>query len=457
VALMLEPAAPSFLTLHLEEGNNSEERAEFFLQVTDGPDKGLEFTLDDSVPTRTLLGTSPACTLRLSDPSVSRRQAALQVVGGALRVTDLASTNGTFVNGVHIAEAHLYGGEVLRVGETQIRLHLRPEGGPRSLSTESRFGGLLGASLAMRKLYPILRRIADSDVPVIIEGETGTGKEVLAEALHEEGPRAEGPFVVFDCTATPENLLESALFGHERGAFTGAVATRVGVFEQADGGTLLIDEIGDLPLAMQPKLLRAIQRKEVQRVGGSRWIKTNVRIVAATRRDLDREVAAGRFRDDLFFRLNVARIELPPLRDRKGDVTHLASHFWDHLGGMNRPMPANMLARFEDYAWPGNVRELYNMVARFLALGDFASLGSEAEASCLTSSETAREDSIERIIALQLPLPEARQRLVTEFEQRYLAHMLTLHGGNATKAAAASGIARRHFYTLRARADGARA
>jgi transcriptional regulator with GAF, ATPase, and Fis domain len=290
---------------------------------------------------------------------------------------------------------------------------------------------------------------------VIIEGETGTGKEVLAEALHEQGPRARGPFVVFDCTAVPANRLESALFGHEKGAFTGAVSARAGVFEQADGGTLLIDEIGELDTSMQPKLLRCIQRSEVQRVGGTKWIKVNVRVLAATRRDLDREVQAGRFRDDLFYRLNVARVELPPLRRRHGDIELLTKHFWITLGGARQPIPPALLQRFIDYSWPGNVRELHNAVARHLALGELAtheaSRISQIPGAPEPSTRSTGADFIEEVIDQKLPLPQARQKVVEEFERRYVESVLAQHGGSVAKAAEASGIARRYFQLIRAR------
>ena len=178
------------------------------------------------------------------------------------------------------------------------------------------FGRFIGRSPAVTRLYPLLRKLAAADVPLVIEGETGTGKEALAEAIHDAGGRAGRPMVVFDCTAVPASLLEAALFGHERGAFTGADTARPGIFEEADGGTLLIDEIGDLDLGLQSRLLRVIQKGEVRRIGGNRWVKVDVRIIAATRRNLDEEVLAGRFRDDLFFRLAVARVELPALRER---------------------------------------------------------------------------------------------------------------------------------------------
>jgi DNA-binding NtrC family response regulator len=297
----------------------------------------------------------------------------------------------------------------------------------------------------MRRLHPLCARLALTNVPVLIEGETGTGKELLAEALHEEGPRAAGPFVVFDCTAVQPTLVESELFGHERGAFTGAVATRKGVFEQAHGGTLLIDEIGDLDSRMQPKLLRAIERSEVRRVGGDRPIRVDVRLLCATRRALDHEVQAGRFRDDLFHRLAVARIELPPLRRRTGDVVLLARAFCEAMGGTEESLPDDVLARWEEHPWPGNVRELRNAVARRIALGDLAASAAGA------GSASGVIGVLEGIIAEHLPYGTARRRVLEEFERRYVEKVLAEHDGNVLRAAAASGVARRHFQRVKGR------
>jgi DNA-binding NtrC family response regulator len=310
---------------------------------------------------------------------------------------------------------------------------------------------MIGTSAEMTALQPLFARLAASDVPVVVEGETGTGKEVLAEALHAAGRRAEGPFVVFDCTAVPPSLLESALFGHERGAFTGALTQRRGAFEEAHGGTLLLDEIGELDLALQPRLLRAIERSEVQRVGASHWLRVDVRILAATRRDLDDEVRAGRFRDDLFFRLAVGRLKLPPLRRRTGDVATLSRHFWRTLGGDGLPLPDALVERLEAHSWPGNVRELKNAIARYLAVGELPpAFGEVAPASGLPRDPHA-EDAIERVLAQDLPLPEARAQIVEQFERRYLERALDRHGGNVSRAAAASGVALRYFQLLKAR------
>jgi DNA-binding NtrC family response regulator len=416
----------------------------FVIDVVEGPDRGLKFPFDSTRPSGVLVGQSAACDVRLSDRQVSRRHVELDVTDKGLRLVDLESTNGTFVSGVRVAEAYLVGGEVVRLGETALRIVRALSSARAETSAARSFGGMLGESPEMRRLYPLCERLAQSDVPIVIEGETGTGKEVLAEALHQASARAPASFVVFDCTAVPPALLESALFGHERGAFTGATTQRRGVFEQASGGTLFIDEIGELELSLQPKMLRAIERGEVQRVGATGWMRVDVRIIAATRRDLDREVQAGRFRDDLFFRLAVGRIELPPLRRRRGDVTVLARHFWRAIAGDARPVPPGLIERLEDYAWPGNVRELQNAIARHVAVG-------ELPITELAPQPAGGGDAVERVLAKDLPLPRARAEIVEIFERRYVERVLDRHGGNVSRAAAASGIALRYFQLLRAK------
>ena len=425
----------------------------FALVVASGADQGKSVRIDGSMVARLLVGQSAACELRLSDRLVSRRHAALELEGTRLRITDLGSTNGTRVNGLAIGSALLEGGERVDLGATALRVERVAGTSKVTLPAQTSFGRVVGASPVMRKLYPLFAQLAASDVPVIIEGETGTGKEALAEALHENGPRAHQPMVVFDCTALPPTLLESALFGHERGAFTGATESRKGVFEEAHGGTLLIDEIGDLDISLQAKLLRAIERSEIQRLGTNKWIRVNARILAATRRDLEREIQQGRFREDLFYRLAVARIELPPLRVREGDVTLLANHFWSLLGGTSAPLEAAFLARLGDYAWPGNVRELHNTLARRRVFGEDTEIGLVRESSPPPSSATGRAqaDAIEQALARDLPLPQTRQLVSDELERRYVQRVVARHGGNVTRAAAASGLALRYFKLLRAR------
>jgi transcriptional regulator with GAF, ATPase, and Fis domain len=254
---------------------------------------------------------------------------------------------------------------------------------------------------------------------------------------------------VFDCTTISPNLLEAELFGHERGAFTGATTSRPGVFEGADGGTLLIDEIGDLDLPLQAKLLRALDKGEVRRVGSQKWTKVDVRVMAATRRDLDKAVAAGRFRDDLFHRLAVARIELPPLREREGDVPLLARQFATDMGASPDEVEAEIDGRFSDYNWPGNVRELRNAVTRYIALGD--DWEPAAAVAQVRTGGGAASDWLDQFVDPQVPYPIARRRTLDEFERRYIERVLADHGGNVAQAARASGLGVRYFRLVKAR------
>ena len=434
-ATAISPAAP----VHAERSLRS-----FVLRVVSGPDVGTTLLVDPRRG-RVLVGQGPACTLRLDDRAASRRHAAIDPEEGVLHLFDLGSTNGTFVNGIRAFDVVLSGGETIQLGSTVVRVE-RGEEVSEAASDRRQFGEFLGSSDEIRRLYPLIDRIAASDIPVVIEGETGTGKEVLAESLHEGGPRAAGPFVVFDCTTVASNLMEATLFGHERGAFTGALASVPGLFEQAHGGTLFIDEIGDLDIALQSKLLRAIERSEVRRIGGRGWTRVDVRVISATRRDLDREVQEGRFRDDLFFRLAVARIELPPLRRRRKDIALLAAHFWEQLGGAPAALTGDILKRMEDYEWPGNVRELRNAVAQRIALGDLAS-----PSRGTANAASASADPLADLIARDLPFPIARDRAMEIFEERYVEHVLALNGGNVTRAAHAAGIGRRYFQRIRER------
>jgi transcriptional regulator with GAF, ATPase, and Fis domain len=412
------------------------------LLVVEGPDAGKSIVLDSDGPTRTLVGTGPACTLRLTDPTVSRRHVAFELAPPRYRILDLDSTNGTTLDGVLIRDAWARSGQTLTLGSTTIRLETDLQSQPAPpLTNATRFGQVVGASSAMRRLYPLVERIARSSMPVIIEGETGTGKEVLAESMHELSGRA-GPFVVFDCTALSPSLVESELFGHEPGAFPGAVGARSGIFQEADGGTLLIDEIGDLDLPLQAKLLRVIEKGELRRVGGSSVVKVDVRIIAATRRDLDRSVTEGKFRDDLFHRLAGARVELPPLRDRAGDVELLIRYFGERLASDADVVPPHVVRRFVSQPWPGNVRELRNAVARIVALG---------EAELLPPMESPQAASLVTDEDVDSPFSVARRRAVARFERAYVERLIEKHGGNVSQAARASGLAERYFRLVKAR------
>ena len=413
---------------------------------------GKTLVLDDGAAGRLILGRGPAAALVLEgDARISRRHAAIDLVGDVVRIVDLGSTNGVLVDGVRVFDAQLRGGERVVIGDTSLVVERRSETSDVKLAGAWRFGRVVGKSREMRRLYPLCAKLAAATVPVLIEGETGTGKEVLAEALHEEGPRHAAPFVVLDCTTIAANLMESELFGHERGAFTGATTAREGVLAQADGGTLLIDEIGDLDLALQAKLLRAIEKLEFRPVGGTRTRRVDVRLLAATRRDLDAEVPAGRFRDDLYHRLAVARIELPPLRRRRGDVALLVAEICRRHGATSAAVDPETLARWETEEWPGNVRELRNAVVRRLELG------AEADALVTRARPQPRTESgdlatvIASLLTTDAPLLVARQRITDEFDRQYVERVLAAHDGNVTRAAEASGIARRHFHRLLAR------
>jgi two-component system, NtrC family, response regulator GlrR len=314
------------------------------------------------------------------------------------------------------------------------------------ISEPTRFGNLVGRSAPMRSLFELLRRASVSDATVLIEGETGTGKEATAEAIHREGTRRNGPFVVIDCGAIPANLLESELFGHERGAFTGAVASRQGAFEAAGGGTIFLDEIGELSLDLQPKILRALERRQVKPVGTTQYAHFDARVIAATNRSLRAEVQAQRFRSDLYYRLAVVQVKLPALRDRGSDLPLLVDHVLRSLGASALPIAAALsspefFGRIRDYRWPGNVRQLRNYIERCVALDD-ATLSPQ-----LDTMPPANESPFGAIDISQ-PLKSARERCVGNFERRYLEALLLRHNNNVSAAARAAEVDRIHFYRL---------
>jgi two-component system, NtrC family, response regulator HydG len=416
-------------------------RPSFLVTVVSGADRGHAFELDGAQASRALVGVSPACAVRLTDPLVSRRHAALEVELDGLRVQDLGSKNGTIVNGLRVSDALLAGGEVIRVGATMLRAERLARVASAKTTSAMSFGRVVGASQAIRRLYPIFQELAQSEVPVLIEGETGTGKELLAESLHEKGPRASGPFVVFDCASVSGAAALAALFGVEGGA--------AGAFEQARGGTLLLDEAAELDAEAQAGLLDALAQRRILREGAVEWTPIDVRILVASRRDLDAEVQAGRFREDVLQWLaNGQRIELPPLRKRQGDVGLLARHFWRVIGG-GESLPADFSARLETYVWPGNIRELANVVARRFASGE----DEIAKAPQTELSDPSLHTALERILESDMPFSRARAAALAEFERRYVARVLARHGGHVGRAAAASGIARRYFQLLRGRSS----
>jgi DNA-binding NtrC family response regulator len=319
------------------------------------------------------------------------------------------------------------------------------------ISEPTRFGNLVGRSAPMRSLFELLQRAAISDATVLIEGETGTGKEATAEAIHREGSRKNGPFIVIDCSAIPGNLLESELFGHERGAFTGAISSREGAFQAASGGTIFLDEIGELPIDMQPKILRALERRHAKPVGATQYEEFDVRVIAATNRSLRAEVQAQRFRSDLYYRLAVVQVKLPPLRERLTDLPLLVENMMRGLGVLDQPIATALrsqpfLDRLMHYRWPGNVRQLRNYIERCVALDD-ATLPTNLDTMPPPPSG-APLDATHDAIDISQPLKFARERCIGNFERRYLEALLRKHNNNVSAAARAAEVDRIHFYRL---------
>jgi DNA-binding NtrC family response regulator len=393
----------------------------FHITVVEGRDRGLATTSDDDELT---VGTGAGATLRLSDRSVSRQHCVFRVCERGLELRDLGSKNGTVVGDVEVVRGRIGSGAQVRVGNTTLEITILADMITQPLAKVDRFEGLLGGSTAMRRMYPLLERCAQGDATVLIHGETGTGKELVAEAIHCGSARRDGPFVVVDCSALTPALAESELFGHIRGAFTGADSTRIGAFELASGGTLFLDEIGELPLRLQPLLLRALEKRTIRPVGTNTYREVDVRVIAASHRDLRVEVNAKRFRSDLFYRLNVLRVHVPPLRDRAGDIELLAKHFWRVYRPRGR-MPDGLLDELVSQPWPGNVRELRNAIER----------------SCIVGWQASEADA-------RLSHAQAKAQALHEWERLWVTRLLAEHGGNLTHAARAARIGRSHLRRL---------
>jgi transcriptional regulator with GAF, ATPase, and Fis domain len=397
----------------------------FQLQVVRGPDSPQRVV---STGAELTIGSDPGHHLRLTDPCVSRQHCVLRVSDEGVLCTDLGSTNGTLIASRRITSAIVMPGDAISVGETTIAFDLLAETLSEPLSVSDRFGRVLGRSTAMRRLFALAERVAASDASILLDGETGTGKSALAEAIHEHSPRKAGPFIVVDCGALPGTLLESELFGHERGAFTGAIESRLGLFEAANGGTILLDEVGELPLDLQPKLLRVLERRVIRRVGATRERPIDVRVIAATHRDLRREVNLRTFRSDLWYRLNTVRLTMPPLRERRDDIAMLVWAIYQELAGNPSAMPpATMVSQLMRGTWPGNVRELRTAVERAL-------LGAPVSDAAHDPAPASYRD--------------AKTRATTDWERRYLADLLAAHDGNVSRAARSARMNRSHLSEL---------
>jgi DNA-binding NtrC family response regulator len=420
------------------------------IAVVGGPDEGREASLRGVV----LVGSSPDAHLVLTDPHVSRRHARFGLMGDRAMVHDEGSRNGTHLNGGRVTHAEVPFGAVVYLGPSTavaVQAHWQTREVPPSQNDH--FGELFGRSLAMREVFAMLERVAPTDVPVLIEGETGTGKELAARSIHAASPRRNGPYVVFDCGSVPRELAESELFGHKRGAFTGAVTGRGGAFHRAHGGTIVLDEIGELPIELQPKLLRVLETGEVRSVGDDVARKVDVRVLAATNRDLHAEARRGTFRQDLVYRLDVVRIRLPPLRFRPDDVASLAERLLTGHTDPSEKVAGPNLERLLSYAWPGNVRELRNALMRAVVLAErpagrkprFAELVLNVD----PGAAPARTIGIGYPgVSSPLPFKTAKEQLIAAFERAYLEALLPRHRGVVTHAAEAAGISRKHLHDL---------
>ncbi|MCG8420516.1 MAG: sigma 54-interacting transcriptional regulator [Proteobacteria bacterium] len=456
------------------------------LVVLDGTKKAQEVEIDK---TRCSGGRSIINDIVLQDKAVSATHFDVAVRDDGYWLRDLDSSNGTFVGDLRVREVKLRPGTTFRIGNTQIQFQPLQDVVEIELSTEDRFDQVIGTSSAMREIFAQLARVAPSELTCMIAGETGTGKELIARAIHSASQRKDQPFVVLDCSAIPRELIESTLFGHEKGSFTGAVGQHHGCFEQADRGTIFLDEIGELDISLQPKLLRVLEQREIKRVGGDRTIKVDVRVVAATNRDLRAEVNAGNFREDLYFRLSVVHIELPPLRERREDIPLMAQQFLREIvsrRGVAMSFGQDAMNALFGYAWPGNVRELRNVVERAASLSDGPVItrsdlvfGQESGLSPLVSHDlmqtgaaAARRaailmgisgtvgEAIQRddasgpaifdpgLFKAGYGFKQAKQTVVDAFESAYLKALMERNNGNISRSAQEAGLTRYHLREL---------
>jgi DNA-binding NtrC family response regulator len=432
----------------------------FTVRVVSGPDAGLKA---ESVDGRLLVGTAEGAVLRVSDPTVSRYHVDFEATARGLLVRDLGSTNGTMLGNAAIHEIAVTRELELDVGRTRVRLEFASEKATVKTQVDPQYGRLIGQSPAMKLMFAALEKAAPTNAPVLITGESGTGKELAARAIHEASPRAAGPFEVVDCGGLPSTLIESELFGHEPGAFTGATSEREGAFERAEGGTLFLDEIGELPLELQPKLLRVLGEAEIRRVGGKRTQAVDVRLVAATNRDLRRSVNSGQFRADLYYRLAVIQVGVPPLRERLEDLPLLVRALLDAIAE-DRGLEAHiepdvhLIETLSRHSWPGNVRELRNYLEQLVILRmsppllegggdeqsqkvDGAGGGTAIWGAPLTAA--LPPNLVEAFLELEkMPLRRAKSELLERFERHYVTRLLETTGGNVAEAARRAGVDR---------------
>jgi DNA-binding NtrC family response regulator len=411
------------------------------VEVIDGPDRGKHVAGGDVVS----VGTARDNALAVADFTVSRYHLEVSVRPGGILVADLGSTNGTYVGAVRIERAIVPPGTLLKLGGTTIRFDdavrravPSPHGG-----APSQLAGMIAVSPQMVRMFGDIERVAATPTSVLIVGESGTGKERVAEALHARSPRTHSPLVTIDCGALSSSLLASELFGHERGAFTGADRTHKGAFERAQDGTVFLDEIGELPSADQSALLGVLERRRFRRVGGATELDLAARVIAATNRDLRAEVNNGRFRQDLYHRLAVVVLRLAPLRERREDIPLLIAHFARDLGAtgtIDEVFGADQLAAWQKHPWPGNIRELRNAVESALVVGPEDPLGAPASAPPSIGPRAPGQPI--------LPYKDQRAEVVRDFERGYLVRLIAQAAGNVSQAARIAKMDRSHLIDL---------
>jgi DNA-binding NtrC family response regulator len=387
-----------------------------------------------------VVGRDPSCHIVLDDPEVSAIHCEIRAEGPGVLVKDLDSKNGTFVNTVRLGEALLTAPCQIQIGGT--RLSFEPHEKERvDVGFEDSFGPMVGASPRMRHLFRMLGEVSQTDLSILVTGETGCGKELVAQAVHEHSSRKNEAFVVVDCASIPGPLAESLLFGHEKGSYTGAHERRAGAFQDAHHGTIFLDELGELPVELQPKLLRALSERKVKRVGANHYEPVDVRVIAATRRDLGKSMNAGRFRSDLFFRIAQVRIEMPPLRDRREDIPLLVERVCERMGRNDRKEEVKelVMSTLSQHEWPGNVRELVNVASVAASLPQ----GAESLTSLLPleGGSGVSAESVD----FTTPYGEAKRGAVSAFESRYFGDLFKATGGNISEMARRSGMQRHHI------------
>jgi transcriptional regulator with GAF, ATPase, and Fis domain len=447
-------------TVFVDERATSRQLQKAKLVVIDGDDEGKEFVINKS---QVYVGRASVNDFRLKDNSISGTHFEIRAEEDGFLLRDRGSTNGTHLGGCRVKEVYLTPNASFRAGNTTLKFEPIDEVVEIPLSEDEHFQGVIGRSVAMREVFATLQKVAPSELTCLIQGETGTGKERIARAIHDASRRKNKPYVVLDCSAIPGELMESYVFGHEKGAFTGAHAQKKGAFEQAEGGTLFMDEVGELDLSLQPKLLRVLENREFKRVGGSKTIRSDCRVVAATNRDLRDMVNEGSFREDLYFRLSVIQIMLPPLSERREDIPLLVEHFLDEVVEM-RPdhqrvrLTADAMDTLMEHEWPGNVRELRNVIMRAASLASGQTVEKsdlQLRGSAPTSSPRVNEtssqadgDSTQITIDLTREYKEVKQDLLDQFERDYVARIYEENDQNISQSARKAGLTRYHLREL---------